>query len=374
MEAPPSYEVNADFDAELWRNAQGGLGIGNRFLDHGIVSLTVNGETALGVPSLSFYGSTLFTNGQHINDDLIGSVQGISNIEAPAALRLYESWAEWLYGANKNSIKFGLYDVNSEFDTIETAGLFINPSHGIAPDFSQSGLNGPSIFPSTSLGLRSWHQRGPWTLQLAVLDGIPGDPDHETRSTIKFGKHDGLLLLAETGIATESGLRTAVGYWRYTAKFDDLLATDADGVAIQRDNNHGYYGFVDARLKAQQDDSTGLNAYIRYGKANDDINAVSSYLGGGIVMTGLPGRASDQLGLAVGTAMAGTPYREAQASQSLATTHHERITELTYFTPITPWLSLQPDIQYVEHAGFDAGVGHAWVFGLRLELTAAVRK
>lgn len=88
----------------------------------------------------------------------------------------------------------------------------------------------------------------------------------------------------------------------------------------------------------------------------------------------LPGRDRDQLGLAIGIAGAGRPFREAQAVQSLNTTRQERVTELTYFLPVTGWLSLQPDIQHVEHAAFDATLRSSWVFGLRFELTAAMSK
>lgn len=372
---PPAYEVNAAVDGEFWRNSSGGLAVGNRFLDHGLISLAINGEKAFGIPGLSAYSSAVFTNGHHINGDLVGSAQGISNIEAIQVLRLLEAWTEWQYGGGDNSLRFGLYDVNSEFDAIDTASLFINPSHGIGPDFSQSGQNGPSIFPVTSLALRSRHQRGPWTLQLAALDGVPGDPEHPQRSTIRFGAHDGLLLLAETAYESDAGVRAAAGYWRYTAKFADLIDVDAHGDAVERSDNHGYYALVDMRLCQQQDQHPGVNAYVRVGKANPHINPIESYLGAGIVMSGtLPGRDKDQLGLAIGIAGAGHPFRDTQAAQSLDTTRQERIAELTYFLPITGWLSLQPDIQYVEHAAFDATLRHSWVFGLRFELSAAVSK
>jgi hypothetical protein len=35
-----------------------------------------------------------------------------------------------------------------------SASLFLNSSFGIGPEFSQSGLEGPSIFPNTSVGAR----------------------------------------------------------------------------------------------------------------------------------------------------------------------------------------------------------------------------
>ncbi len=378
LPAPPRYELDASFDGELWRNSSGGIAIGNRFLDHGMLALTVNGESAMGIAGLTLYGSTLFTNGQAIND-LVGSAQGISNIEAPQALRLYESWAEWLYGDNQNSIKFGLYDLNSEFDAIESGSLFINPSQGIAPDFSQSGVSGPSIFPSTSLGLRSWHQRGAWTLQFAVLDGVPGDPEHDKRNTIKFGKNDGLLWIAETGIATPGGFRAAAGYWGYTAESDDLIATDDNGAPLRRSDNRGFYTLMDVRLRPQlvtdSVSNSGINVYLRYGQANAHINTVKSYLGGGVLISGtFAGRSEDHVGLAFGQATAGQPFRTMQAAAGMDTKHTERIIELTYFLPVNAWLALQPDVQHVEYAGFDAAVKSTWVIGLRFELTAGLRK
>jgi carbohydrate-selective porin OprB len=51
---------------------------------------------------------------------------------------------------NQFSVLAGLYELNSEFYRLQSAGLFLNSSFGIGPEFSQSGLEGPSIFPSTS--------------------------------------------------------------------------------------------------------------------------------------------------------------------------------------------------------------------------------
>lgn len=366
----PAYEVEASVDGELWRNTSGNRG--NRFLANGMLWLAVDGAAAWSLPGISLYGSALFTNGQYIND-LVGAVQGVSNIEAPRALRLYESWVEWRYGNAANSVKFGLYDANSEFDAIATAGLFINPSHGIGPDFSQSGTNGPSIFPNTSLGLRSWHQRGAWYLQFAALDGVPGDPEHETRSTIQFDTNDGLLLLGETGVATETGWHLAAGYWRYTAEFDDLLAVTAANEPLRHNDNHGYYALLDAPLLTRQQ-RPGVNAYVRYGKADANINPVEQYLGAGLVLSGVtPGR-DDQLGIAVGYARAGNIFRAAQAAQDIDTVATERITELTYQLPVNDWLTLQPDVQYVQHASFEAGADSSWVIGLRFTLTTGFKR
>lgn len=46
----------------------------------------------------------------------------------------------------------------------------------------------------------------------------------------------------------------------------------------------------------------------------------------------------------------------------------ETAIELSYRAPISDWLTLQPDVQYVIHPSTDAARDDAWVFGLRVEL------
>src|SRR3546814_3364842 len=50
------------------------------------------------------------------------------------------------------------------------AGLFIGSPHGIGTDFAQSGQNGPSIFPSTSLAARvQWAPAEGWAARAAEI-------------------------------------------------------------------------------------------------------------------------------------------------------------------------------------------------------------
>ena len=89
----------------------------------------------------------------HISAANVGDVQGLDNIEAFNALQLNELWVakQWLDG--KAAIKSGFTDLNVDFDTQQVAALFINSSNGVGPEFSHSGRNGPSIFPTTTLAV-----------------------------------------------------------------------------------------------------------------------------------------------------------------------------------------------------------------------------
>lgn len=123
---------------------------------------------------------------------------------------------EWASGAARPlTLRFGLYDLNSEFDMSDSRSLFIHSTHGVGHDLGQTGENGPSIFPNTSLGLRAaWEPGANWRLLAAVLDGVPGDPDDPTRVRIHLSGEEGALNVAE---AQWSGARIgtlSIGHWR----------------------------------------------------------------------------------------------------------------------------------------------------------------
>lgn len=367
----PAVEIAVLYTADWRRNASGGLRRGTRYLDNLDLTLAIDAERAWGWRGATLFAHGLHNNGQTLSEDLVGDIQGVSNIETGVrASRLYEAWIERRFAADRASVKVGLYDLNTEFDTIETAGLFLNSSHGIGHDFSQSGRNGPSIFPVTSLAIRADYRIDDhWLVRAAVLDGVPGDPDHPAATIIRLGGRDGALVIGEVVYADDDS-RIALGHWRYTATFDDLLTTEADGRPVGRDDNAGIYLLAERRLTRETADSVqGLSGWLRLGLAEERINPVDRYLGAGLVYTGpFAGRDTDQIGLAIGWAKFGDPYRRAVAALGDATDGREISIEASYRAPITPWLTLQPDIQYVISPGGDPVLDDALVLGLRAEI------
>jgi porin len=355
--------IQAVYTGEMWRNATGGAGIGDRYLDNLDITFDAHGGRLFGFDGLEIFGYLLYTNGHSIAE-LSNAAQGVSNIEATRALRLYELWAEWQLGAESNSLRFGLYDLNSEFDSIETAGLFINPSHGIGPDFSQSGENGPSIFPVTSLGVRALVTRGAWTFQAAALDAVPGDRDEPDRSGIYLSADEGALLVGEINYRGASGARIGAGYWQYTSDFAALDSSNSS----ERRGNAGIYVLAETPMLFSSNDEGGLRLFVRTGIANDRINPIERYYGTGVVYTGLmDSRPADQLGFAIAVAELGDPYIEAQQLSGVMTAAREYDFELTYRFDVTDWLTLQSDVQYLRNPGMDPSLESAWAIGLRFE-------
>ena len=350
--------VSATYTGEQWRQASGGVATGTRYLDNLDITIDADAGRIAGLDGLQLFAYLLYNNGNSLNE-LTGAAQGVSNIEATEALRLYELWTQWNFGSGEQSLRVGLYDLNSEFDSIETAGLFINPSHGIGPDMSQTGQNGPSIFPVTSLGARFSKSWGAWSAQLAVLDAVPGDVEHPDRTTIRLGKDEGALIVGETNYRS-SAARVGVGYWHYTSDFDQHDAGAA------KDENSGVYAIVESPVFAAE--SAGMNVFVRIGAANGHINPVDRYLGLGAVYTMKSEAREHQIGVALAVAKFGEPFRRFAASAGTAPEEHETIVEMTYRVNVSDWFTLQPDVQYILNPGADPALDSAWVIGLRFEV------
>lgn len=364
-ERVPAVSLGATYTGEIWGNVRGGLRRGVRYLDNLDVTLDVDAERAFGWSGATIFLYGLYNNDTTFSDELVGDAQGVSNIDTDRAIRLYEAWIDQRLLSGRLSIRAGLYDLNSEFDTTNARGLFINSSHGIGPDFSQSGRNGPSIFPVTSLSVRAEYKLDDnWLAKAAVLDGVPGDPDRSARTAIKFGDGDGALIVSELNYLTDSG-KFGVGYWRYTSDFETILPAENED---KQSGNDGWYLLAEQRFVRWGDGKGSLVAFARIGWADDAFNPIRRYVGAGAVLTGpTAARSEDQLGLAIGWVEFGEGYRESSERLGSPVGPREVIAELTYRARVNKWLTLQPDFQYVFSPSGDTTLRNAAVVGLRLE-------
>ena len=372
-EDEPAVSVNALYVGDVWRNTSGGLRTGSAYLGNANVSVTVDGERALGLGNTAFYVDAQSIHGQGVSSRLVGDAQTVSNIEADSQLRLYELWMERSFGERTGrSLRFGLYDLNSEFDTLETTHLFLNASSGVGPTLAQSGQNGPSIFPVTSLGARfQWSFSPAWSARMALMDGVPGDPDSPTRNRIRFGSNDGLLAVTEVGFAGARLHKLAVGGWTYTGRFDEIVPAGSEAAPAKTRGNRGFYVIADGQLYAEPGDSgQGLNAFVRFGNANDRINRFRNFAGAGLVYTGaLPSRPEDKLGIAVSSVGNGNVYRSAALADGIATDRRETNVELSYRFGVTKWLTLQTSVQHISNPDTNPDLRDAMAVALRFELT-----
>ena len=113
-----------------------------------------------------------------------------------------------------------------------------------------------------------------------------------------------------------------------------------------------------------------LSGFAQAGFASPATNRFGSYFGGGLVASGwLLGRDSDQVGLAFASAQEGSTYRRNVAANGGNATKAESTWELSYVTQVKKWLTVEPDVQVVDHPSANAALRAALVLQLRSEMT-----
>jgi porin len=306
-----------------------------------------------GVPGLHGFADIFLLHGGGFSDRDVGDAQVVSNVDAPHAVRPFEAWLEMPLGGLR--AKAGFIDLNSEFDVQSVGTIFLNSSFGIAPDYSQSGLNGPSIFPVTAPGLVLAMERDRWTLRTAIFDAVPGDPAH-THNVLPYGVNRGGALLAVEGeLKIGAGGELQLGSWLYTSKFVRL-----DGTG--RGQSMGEYIQFEQTL-AGDEKSGALRGWLRTGTASAGVNPIGIYAGGGFSY----GTEDAHYGIALAHARLGDDARRAFATMGQPYRRAETTLEITAYRRLTDWLALQPDVQYVSHPSWGVAPD-ALVIGMRLHL------
>lgn len=363
-------DVELTYKADVWGNISGGEKKGSRFLDNLDAIMTVDGGKLFNSPGTTMLVHLLNNDGGEPDGDLVGSAQGIDNIEVGTATgKLYQAWIQQNAFDDKLSVLAGLYDLNSEFYVTDSSLLFLHSTYGIGTEVSQTGVNGPSIFPFTSAGVRVRVNPTDNTyIQAVALDGVPGDPNDPHGTHIDFNSGDGLLWVGEAGYTfgnSESPTgKLAFGGWYYTTESDDV-----DSNKLTKHHNNGVYMVGEHQLYHTKD-GKDLTGFIHFGFADKDVNQFDYAWSTGLVYTGLiPGRDDSQLGFGVAGAHSSSKYRDASLVGGTRLDVAETALELTYRDSITPWMAIQPDVQYIINPGTDKTLNNATVIGTRLEIS-----
>lgn len=381
--SPPTAELSAAYTAETVANIAGGQERGVRYLDNVDLQLLLRLEAWTGIDDLSVFAYGLGNQGGNPSE-LVGDLQATSNIEAPMAWRLYELWIEKSWD-EYGSVRAGLYDLNSEFDVNEAGSIFLQSSHGIGAAYGLSGVNGPSIFPVTSLGIRlRARPTDDSYLQAAVLDAVPDRPANREGPRVVL--RDGALLAGEFGlyrslfgVAGERSSKIAVGGWLYTREFTDLSTVNQATPATQGLGNGGAYMLVEGMVWRKSGTSPpqggsrsgeGVHAFLRLGLANDDYTRIARYVGAGMTYRGLAVSGQrDELGLSVAAAFNGSAYENAQARAGTDVTVAEVAVEGTYAISPADWLTVTGDLQLVFNPNTRPDLDTAIVPALRVTLS-----
>ncbi len=350
-EAAP-VTVEASYVVDVLAN-RGGLRNDAVLLARGDVTLTVDlDEFAL--PGGVLFLDLMAVHGDGLSEHSVGDAQIVSNIEAPAAVRPIEAWLQMPL-TRGSRFKVGLIDLNSEFDVQDIGALFLNGSHGIGPEFSQSGTNGPSIFPITSVGAIIEAEYSGGLVRLGVFDAVAGGEADPARPAIRWPGANGALLVGEVDLALAERGIVRLGAWRYGRRFEPLAQTGAEQRSL------GAYAMIEGSL-LRFETGHSLKAWVRAGVASEAVNPIANYWGGGASF----GDDASRFGAAIAHARLGKQALSRAAREGEEMTRAETVFELTWARRIASGMSIQPNMQYVVNPGWKPGRRNALIAGLRL--------
>lgn len=363
-EDAPTLAISAAYTADVSGVIGGTHPHAGRFLDNLDVTADLDLERAVGWSGAVLHGYLLNNSGGAPND-LAGTLQGVDNIEvAKPRLRVFEIWLQQSFAGDRASVLAGLYDLNSEFYANDAAGLLINPSFGIGSELASTGPNGPSIFPSTALGVRvDAAVGGQGYVRAAVLNaksGVLGDP-----GGVDFGFDQGVLTIAEAGVSGPT--RLGLGAWRYSRRQDDIRDVDALGAPVQR-RAQGVYVLGEQHLFGGED-GPEASAFVRAGLSDARTTPFDGGWQAGVLVTRpFASRPDSAVSFGVQQGLLGHAFRANLRDTGVAVARAETGFEVTYSDRLTRRLTVQPDLQWIRNAGGDRQAKDRWIASVRVTI------
>ncbi len=339
---PHPLSFQASYTGDAVGNFRGGIATGTAYLGMAYINVTFDTKAGGLWRDGTIFLKAANTHGALPSADLIGDFQILSNLEAGNHTYAQELWYRQVIG--QVSITVGLQDMNAKFASNEYSGVYLNSSFGV---HSTIANNVPApIFPLTSTGVTvMWNVSDRWSLLACVYDGNSIEfKDNPYNFKWRYTDDDGVLAVAEAQLSVGDD-NDRHGVYKIGAYNHDHLSVFNPETQITESvytNNYGVYGTIDQSVAGKPYAAGNTVVFARGSVSTKEFNDNFLFFGAGVNYYGLLKEdGSDVLGLAF-------------AHACLQSTDHESAFEVTYQTPITEHITLQPDIQYIVHP---AGTG-----------------
>lgn len=374
--------------SEVLGNVRGGIARGATY--DGLTQLTLGLDTqkAFGWEGGTFNASALQIHGRNLSQYYLGSLQTASGIEADDTTRLWELWYQQAWFNDRFDIKIGQQSIDQEFMVSQYSNTFINTMFGWPGVPSYDMPSGGPAYPLAALGVRVRAKLTPSLTALAgVFDGNPagsgaGDPQKLDAHGTNFNLHDGALFIGELQYALNQpaegemdlgsggGLPGTykLGLWYNNERFADqrydnaglsLANPASSGTARQHAGDYSFYAVADQMIwRPDPDGPRSLGVFARAMVAPGNRNPISASVNGGVVLQApFASRSNDSVGLGIGyikvSSAASALDRDTAALNDgyYPVRSSETVLEATYRYQVTPWWTLQGDLQYTFNPG-----------------------
>lgn len=372
--AKRGFLVEGGVKVDALRN-RGALSNGSKTVSHVDLKLKIDLDKAADWTGGSALINVISDSGWGPNIRHVGGQMGVSNLEVgtPGTTRLFQAWLQQSVLNDSLAVLAGLYPIDSEFFTMDSAGVFLGPQYGTPADLALT--NAPSVFNNSAFGIRArWTIAPSLYVMAAVLDGIPNDPARPKRTAIRFAKGDGGFSIGELGWLPEAEndkfkghAKLALGFWGYSTKAADLRDVDANGDPMMRARRGGYLLGERTLLRLGGSDERFITGFARYTFGDGHSTALKNTLNLGVNLQGpVESRPDDVIGLAWTRGGISQKWRDVQAVPA-DTRSSEEVLEVTYRFAVTPYLAIQPNYQYVRNPG-GTTAPNAKLLGARIDI------
>jgi porin len=375
--------------SEVLGNATGGSHRGFDYDGLTQAVLQLNTQRAFGWYGGTFNVSALQIHGRNLSADNLQSLETASGIESDRATRLWELWYDQkFFDEDRLDIKVGQQSLDQEYMVSTNALYFVNTMFGwpMLPSADMPG-GGPA-YPLSALGVRARYRPvDPVNILVGVYSGSPAentdiDSQVSNPSGTSFTLNRGTLAIAELqysypalGAMVSPGDRQPLarvyrlGAWYDSEPFGDerfddrggLLADPAStGIPRRHRGNFAVYGVADQMVwRSTRDPNRTLSVFARVmGTPLADRNLIDFSMNAGLVLHDpLTYRTDDTFGIGMGYTHVSSRVAAFDRDLAIATGGYnpaqtsEAYVEVTYQYQVTPWLQLQPDLQYVFNPG-----------------------
>lgn len=348
-------------------------------LDYGV---QLDLEKLVGWPGATVQTLWLWIHGNAIEESLQDDLLISSDLAGFNTFRMLDLWFQQNLLDEKISLRLGQFTADSEFVRSACSGLFLNRSLGW-PALLAANLpgGGPSV-PLATLGFRLAVHPTDWlTLQSAIFQGNVYDQKTNPYGFLWNLNGDvGFFLINEVQVRWNSAPDSAglpgqikAGFWTQTGQSANPLAG-----STQSANFGGYLVFdhmlyretlfteskSEGKALSPVPSEQGLAGFGRIGFAPPERGIVDFYFDAGLVYTGLiPTRDRDRLGLAFAYGQLSSGASEVPTFRDSYGDGCQMVLEATYQAQITPWMTVQPNVQFIISPGSQLSHDNTVVLG-----------
>ena len=372
------YNLTLNYTSETMANVSGGLERGTKISGMGHVVLDYAFQKSTGnSPRFLLRASGMLLHGESPSKKYIGDELTASNIDGYDSIRLYELWLERSFWNGYGTLRFGSLLADAEFTFTDLGGLFFNSAFGWPAFISANTVNtGPAFFvPAPGIRIRLESTKS-WYLQGGIYDGDSFDNSAGDGATNAYGiswrinSQQGYFSIFEIGhrkTPRDSVVPSSfkLGGWRHSASFDDYLTGEP------HPGNYGLFFALEKSIWRNNLKGQELGLFFRSGLAPRDRNRYELAMDGGFnffnPFTKMEG---DVVGAGIVFAKVSDSIVQLEEQAGIhPISDYEIVLEVTGQFPATPWLTLQPNVQWIYHPGSSSALSNSLVISIRLNFT-----